>query len=242
VPATPFISGFDLTLRERQVLALLVGGASNKEMARRLSIRSNTVRTHVQNLFQKLQVNTRLEAVTVAIDQDRKENLTVSISGRLLRDVRRYKGQIAISEVVEEALAAKVEEVRDPEKAQILRRLRVERDERRGPDFQRGFQEGQRWAKATASWAEIQDYVKFSLKDVVYEWGVDTNGFAGSFSAPADDYPDPYFRDENDVPVTNAPEVTRYWRGWLSGVRSIYNLVKDELLTRHGVDHDGVPT
>jgi DNA-binding NarL/FixJ family response regulator len=64
--ATPvFASG--LTARERQVLRLLVAGASNKDVARRLSIRSNTVRTHVQNLLAKLRVHTRLEAVTLAI-------------------------------------------------------------------------------------------------------------------------------------------------------------------------------
>jgi DNA-binding NarL/FixJ family response regulator len=56
-----------LTARERQVLVLLVEGASNKDVARRLSIRSNTVRTHVQNLLAKLRVHTRLEAVTLAI-------------------------------------------------------------------------------------------------------------------------------------------------------------------------------
>lgn len=56
-----------LTFRERQVLILLVEGASNKDVARRLSIRSNTVRTHVQNLLAKLRVHTRLEAVTLAI-------------------------------------------------------------------------------------------------------------------------------------------------------------------------------
>jgi DNA-binding NarL/FixJ family response regulator len=56
-----------LTSREREVLRLLVNGASNKDMAKRLSIRSNTVRTHVQNLLAKLRVHTRLEAVTLAI-------------------------------------------------------------------------------------------------------------------------------------------------------------------------------
>jgi DNA-binding NarL/FixJ family response regulator len=56
-----------LTSRERQVLRLLVEGASNKDVARRLAIRSNTVRTHVQNLLAKLQVHTRLEAVTMAM-------------------------------------------------------------------------------------------------------------------------------------------------------------------------------
>jgi DNA-binding NarL/FixJ family response regulator len=56
-----------LTLRERQVYGLLVEGTSNKEIAKQLSIRSNTVRTHVQNLLAKLGVHTRLEAVTVAV-------------------------------------------------------------------------------------------------------------------------------------------------------------------------------
>jgi DNA-binding NarL/FixJ family response regulator len=64
-PVSPFAPG--LTSRERQVLHLLIEGASNKDMAKRLAIRSNTVRTHVQNLLAKLRVHTRLEAVTLAI-------------------------------------------------------------------------------------------------------------------------------------------------------------------------------
>jgi DNA-binding NarL/FixJ family response regulator len=58
-----------LTLRERQVLALLADGASNKSMAKRLSLSPNTVRTHVQNILGKLGVHSRLEAVTLAIRQ-----------------------------------------------------------------------------------------------------------------------------------------------------------------------------
>ena len=66
-PPVPVVFAPGLTARERQVLRLLVAGASNKEMARRLDIRSNTVRTHVQNLLAKLRVHTRLEAVTLAM-------------------------------------------------------------------------------------------------------------------------------------------------------------------------------
>jgi DNA-binding NarL/FixJ family response regulator len=54
-----------LTRREREVLALLGEGLGNKEMARLLSLRLNTVRTHLQNLFAKLRVHSRLEAVTL---------------------------------------------------------------------------------------------------------------------------------------------------------------------------------
>lgn len=66
-PLVPVVFAPGLTARERQVLRLLVAGASNKEVARRLAIRSNTVRTHVQNLLAKLRVHTRLEAVTLAM-------------------------------------------------------------------------------------------------------------------------------------------------------------------------------
>jgi DNA-binding NarL/FixJ family response regulator len=55
-----------ITRREYQVLALLVDGASTKEMARRLRVSPNTVRTHVQNVLEKLQVRSRLQAVAFA--------------------------------------------------------------------------------------------------------------------------------------------------------------------------------
>jgi DNA-binding NarL/FixJ family response regulator len=56
-----------LTSRERQVLLLLVQGASSSELALRLYLSKNTVRTHVQNICAKLQVHSRLEAVAFAV-------------------------------------------------------------------------------------------------------------------------------------------------------------------------------
>lgn len=56
-----------LTDREREVLGLLVEGASSTHIARRLSISPNTVRTHIQNILTKLQVHSRLEAATFAV-------------------------------------------------------------------------------------------------------------------------------------------------------------------------------
>jgi DNA-binding NarL/FixJ family response regulator len=55
-----------LTRRERDVLALLMEGAGAADIAGRLSVSRNTVRTHVQNILMKLQVHTRLEAVVFA--------------------------------------------------------------------------------------------------------------------------------------------------------------------------------
>jgi LuxR family maltose regulon positive regulatory protein len=57
-----------LTPRELDVLALLARGLTNKEIAQQLVISHGTVRQHVYNLFQKLQVNNRLQAVTKATD------------------------------------------------------------------------------------------------------------------------------------------------------------------------------
>jgi DNA-binding NarL/FixJ family response regulator len=56
-----------LSPRERQVLLLLVEGASSNELARRLFLSKNTVRTHIQNICAKLRVHSRLEAVAFAV-------------------------------------------------------------------------------------------------------------------------------------------------------------------------------
>ena len=56
-----------LTPRERQVLALLVQGASGEAISKPLGISPNTVRTHVQSILTKLQVHSRLEAAAFAV-------------------------------------------------------------------------------------------------------------------------------------------------------------------------------
>ena len=54
---------FSLTKRELEVLALLCEGLSNKEIGRRLNIAAQTVKVHVGNILQALDVSTRLQAV-----------------------------------------------------------------------------------------------------------------------------------------------------------------------------------
>ena len=55
--------GDTLTAREREVLAMISQGSSNKQIARALEISPETVKTHVKRVFLRLAVSTRTEAV-----------------------------------------------------------------------------------------------------------------------------------------------------------------------------------
>jgi DNA-binding NarL/FixJ family response regulator len=57
----------ELTQREREVLTLMTQGHGTREIGQLLSISTNTVRNHIQHILEKLQVHSRLEAVTFAI-------------------------------------------------------------------------------------------------------------------------------------------------------------------------------
>ena len=56
-----------LTKREREVLDYMIAGLGRADIARRLHLSDNTVRTHSQNLIRKLGVHSSLEAVTMAL-------------------------------------------------------------------------------------------------------------------------------------------------------------------------------
>ncbi|MBI5352724.1 MAG: response regulator transcription factor [Chloroflexi bacterium] len=63
----PPVPGLDLTERERDVLALMVEGLNNTQIAGRLTVSPSTVKSHVSNILAKLMVTSRTEAVTLAL-------------------------------------------------------------------------------------------------------------------------------------------------------------------------------
>ncbi|MGB8647254.1 MAG: response regulator transcription factor [Anaerolineae bacterium] len=64
-PAT----GYDLTQREREVLALLVKGLTNNEIAERLCVSHATAKAHVSNILSKLSLSSRGEAIALALEK-----------------------------------------------------------------------------------------------------------------------------------------------------------------------------
>jgi len=58
-----------LTEREVEVLKLLGQGLPNSEIGNNLHISDNTVKTHVSNIFQKLNVNSRTQAAFLAMEK-----------------------------------------------------------------------------------------------------------------------------------------------------------------------------
>ena len=63
------MSGSALTERETEVLKLIVGGNSNREIATALFISEATVKTHINSLFGKLGVSDRTQAATTALQR-----------------------------------------------------------------------------------------------------------------------------------------------------------------------------
>lgn len=63
----PPAPGLDLTKREREVLALMIEGLNNTQIAGRLVVSPSTIKTHVSHILSKLGATSRTEAATLAV-------------------------------------------------------------------------------------------------------------------------------------------------------------------------------
>lgn len=61
-----FVARYGVTEREREIIALMIEGASNKEIGRRLFISAATVRNHLHNVFEKTHATNRVELIRIA--------------------------------------------------------------------------------------------------------------------------------------------------------------------------------
>ena len=68
-PERDHVPGLRLTERELEVLRLVAKGHNNREIARQLFISENTVKNHVRNILEKLQLHSRMEAVMYAVKE-----------------------------------------------------------------------------------------------------------------------------------------------------------------------------
>ncbi|HVS96377.1 MAG TPA: response regulator transcription factor [Puia sp.] len=67
--AAPAANDYKLSAREKEILSHLAGGEGLKAMASALSISLDTVRTHIKNIYEKLQVHSQSEAVSKALNE-----------------------------------------------------------------------------------------------------------------------------------------------------------------------------
>lgn len=61
------VSPLSLTTREREVLSRVAAGHTNKEIARQFAIAENTVKNHIKNLLEKLQLDNRVQLAAYAV-------------------------------------------------------------------------------------------------------------------------------------------------------------------------------
>jgi len=83
------IDNATLSPRETEILALIAQGKANKEIASELFISVNTVKVHVSNIFQKIEVSSRTEATLYAIEQGIVQSPTtpiLSVDGEISAD------------------------------------------------------------------------------------------------------------------------------------------------------------
>jgi VCBS repeat-containing protein len=89
-----------LTHRERQIVQLVSEGLSNKEIARELNVSRGTVKVHLYNIFQKLEISNRTVLATIALLQRSTgfTTLSLALAFAILSDVKPSEASGALSD------------------------------------------------------------------------------------------------------------------------------------------------
>jgi hypothetical protein len=141
-----------------------------------------------------------------------------------LQEARNRKGiEINVSAVADAAINAELDRLERPGVADLVARLRVESDLRRGRPYSWGHLEGERWARDVASWAEICRFaINFEERDIDVEVGniisEGWNGrgpyFNGKFQNPEDyDRMAPTYLNRDGDQIDDPIMCAQYWRG-----------------------------
>ena len=80
-PVDAMYSDWDLTPRETEILVALAGGQSNKEIAGQFCLSQQTIKYHLTNIYRKLDVGSRTEAVRQAYEHGLIENPVLRVTG-----------------------------------------------------------------------------------------------------------------------------------------------------------------
>jgi hypothetical protein len=126
-------------------------------------------------------------------------NITVKQETKArLDEARNRKGiELNVSQLCDRAINSELDRCEKPGLAELVARLRIESDRRRGAPYRTGYQRGQDWARTKASWAEICHYAQLTeddvqIGDVPWTWKGgrkhSVSGFLGSFHVPVADY------------------------------------------------------
>ena len=72
-----------MTKREREIIALIADGMSNKEIAQHLNIATHTVKSHVHNIMEKLALHSRLQIAKYTHNKETSEPLGFATASSL---------------------------------------------------------------------------------------------------------------------------------------------------------------
>jgi DNA-binding NarL/FixJ family response regulator len=82
-----------LTERERQIAKLVSAGLSNKEIGQQLNLRAGTIKVHLHNIYQKLEINNRTTLTALAVS-DRYNAHPPASSGRALHTLAQHANRL----------------------------------------------------------------------------------------------------------------------------------------------------